>query len=270
VYANQVVRYRENLQLDNFAKRVIESKAESNAIAFENISRDLSRSHGAHVVYENNSATAADKTIVLFGDSFSDYKQNLLTGMLAETVKEVHFIWSDSIDHEYIRQIRPDIVITQCAEASMTVLPEDKGNVRHWAEQSLSVLEDAVTHAHRHELDFRAPAANGKQARRSTLLGRETYQLNPPVLTQKGFDTANQEMAMQTNPVSLVELESARLFFSGAACHLQAANGHTVFSYGVDKAAEQDLQHQEFRNLPGRSFLLAPTSGAHCYYHTGC
>ena len=72
---------------------------------------------------------------------------------------------------------------------------------------------------------------------------------------------------MQTNPVSLVELDGSRLFFNGAACHLQAANGNTIFRYGVDNTIESTLQYQEFKRLPGRSFLLAPTSGAHCYYH---
>jgi len=109
VYANHVVRYRENLNLDKISKKIADAKTDATATELDQIIRDMLDGHGSHVVYENNSPDAVDKKIVLFGDSFSDYKQNLLTGMLAETVREVHFIWSHSVDHEYIRLIRPDI-----------------------------------------------------------------------------------------------------------------------------------------------------------------
>jgi capsular polysaccharide biosynthesis protein len=222
---------------------------------------------GSHVVYENLSNTAANKKIVLFGDSFSDYQQNLLTAMLAETVREVHFVWSHSIDHEYIRLVRPDIVISQSSEASMTVVPVDAGDVRSWADERVASLEKAVSEASSHNLDYRTSAQPGIRTRRTDMLDSETYHLNPPVMVQTPCDMAHQEMAMQTNPVSLVELDQCRLFFSGNRWLLRSANGHKILSYGIDAEMEENLLRQDYPKLPGVSFLLAPTEGAHCYYH---
>lgn len=267
VYANEVVRYRENRNLDGLCQRVRDATHSGNAQVMDSISTAMMEEHGSHVIYENLSATAVDKKIVLFGDSFSDYKQNLLTAMLAETVREVHFIWSDSIDHEYIRQVRPDIVVSQNIEACMTAIPEDSGDVRSWADARVASLENAVYEASAHELDFKTKAQPGIRTRRSDMLDSETYQLNPPVMVQTPCDIAHQELVMQTNPVSLVELDQARLFFSGNRCLLRSANGHKIFSYGVETGLEQDLLRQDYQHLPGVSVLLAPTEGAHCYYH---
>jgi alginate O-acetyltransferase complex protein AlgJ len=267
VYANEVIRYRENLDLDGFSRRVLDASDSRNAEAMSTISAAMVEGHGSHVIYENNSDTATDKKIVLFGDSFSDYRQNLLTAMLAETVKEVHFVWSHSIDHEYVRQVRPDIVISQGNEASMTVVPVDTGDVRSWADKRVASMENAVSEASTHDLEFKTNGQPGVRTRRSDLLNSETYHLNPPVMVQTPCDVAHQEMAMQTNPVTLVELDQSRLFFSGNRCLLRSASGHKILSYGVEADVEEDLLRQDYQRLPGVSFLLAPTEGAHCYYH---
>lgn len=267
VYANEVIRYRENLDLDRFSQRVRAASQSGNAEAMSTISAAMVEGHGSHVVYENHSDTAVDKKIVLFGDSFSDYRQNLLTAMLAETVREVHFVWSESIDHEYIRQVRPDIVITENSEASMTEVPVDTGDVRAWAKNRIISLENAVSEAAVHGLEFRTKTQPGLRTRRSSMLDSETYHLNPPIMVQSDCDMAHQEMAMQTNPVTLVELDQSRLFFRGNKCFLRAANGHKILSYGVEVEEEEGLLRQDYQRLPGTSFLLAPTGGAHCYYH---
>jgi alginate O-acetyltransferase complex protein AlgJ len=267
VYANNVIRYRENLNLDGFSERVLSASNSENAAAMSAISTAMIEGQGSHVIYENHSDTAADKKIVLFGDSFSDYRQNLLTAMLAETVREVHFIWSHSIDHEYVRQVRPDIVISQSTEASMTTVPVDSGDVRSWADKRIASMENAVAEASTHNLEYITQAQVGGRTKSSVMLDSETYQLNPPVMVQTPCDMAQQEMVMRTNPVRLVELDQSRLFFSGTKCLLRAANGQKILSYGVDAEMEEDLLRQDYQQLPGVSFLLAPTEGAHCYYH---
>ncbi len=79
---------------------------------------------GAHVVYGN--AKAADpRRLVLFGDSFSHVMPYMLTIMMAETFREVHFVWSTSLDWSYIARVRPDIVLTEVAERFMAQLPDD-------------------------------------------------------------------------------------------------------------------------------------------------
>ncbi|MFT6305433.1 MAG: capsular polysaccharide biosynthesis protein [Halioglobus sp.] len=266
-YANEVVRYRENLDLDGFSQRLLDASNGGDAEAMSNLSAAMAEGHGSHVIYENHSATAADKKIVLFGDSFSDYRQNLLTAMLAETVKEVHFVWSHSVDHEYVRQVRPDIVISQNSEASMTVIPIDSGDVRSWADNRLASLENAISEASTHGQGFRTKNQPGMRTRRTDMLESETYHLDPPIMVQPDCDMAHQDMVMQTNPVSLVELDRSRLFFRGDKCFLRAANGHKILSYGLADHEEEDLLRQEYQPLSGTSFLLAPTGGAHCYYH---
>lgn len=267
VYANEVIRYRENLNLDGFSQRVLDTIDSENIETLQAISSAMVEGHGSHVIYENRSDAAVNKKIVLFGNSYSDYRQNLLTGMLAETVKEVHFIWSDSIDHEYVRQVRPDVVVSQSCEASMPHIPTDSGNIRTWADARVLSMENAVAAASAYNLDFKTETQPGFVTRRTGILDSETYQLSPPVMVQTPCDLAHQQMAMQTNPVSLLEAENSRLYFSGTRCLLRAANGQKVFSFGVAANSEDDLLRQDYQCLPGVSFLLAPTEGAHCYYH---
>ena len=79
---------------------------------------------GSSVVYTNANAPVKKK-VALFGDSFSEYRPVLLTGMLAETFSETHFVWSTSLDYAYIDAANPDIVITEIAERFMPLVPED-------------------------------------------------------------------------------------------------------------------------------------------------
>ncbi len=79
---------------------------------------------GTYVVFRN--ATAADvRKVMIFGDSYSEYRPYLLTGMLAETFREVHFIWSTSVDFALVEKLQPDIVITEIAERFVNVVPKD-------------------------------------------------------------------------------------------------------------------------------------------------
>lgn len=79
---------------------------------------------GANVVYRNE--TAADpRRLALFGDSFSHVMPYMLTILLAETFREVHFVWSTSLDWSYIARTKPDLVLTEVAERFMAQLPDD-------------------------------------------------------------------------------------------------------------------------------------------------
>ena len=88
---------------------------------------------GSHVVYAN--ARAVDpRRVVLFGDSCSHFDDSMLTILLAETFREVHFIWSTSLDWGYIDRARPDIVVTEIAERFMAQLPDDSFDVQAYVE----------------------------------------------------------------------------------------------------------------------------------------
>lgn len=83
---------------------------------------------GAHVVYRN--AQAPDpRRLVLFGDSCAHFSPILLTGYLAESFAEVHFVWSAALDWGYIARVRPDILLFELAERFLARLPADDFNV---------------------------------------------------------------------------------------------------------------------------------------------
>lgn len=103
IYANDLVIYKEENGLDNEPGLHV----------------------GSNVIFKNNKAPY-NKKLVIFGDSFSEYRPHLLTALLAETFSEVHFVWSTSIDYNYVKNVRPDILITEIVERFMPKVPHDK------------------------------------------------------------------------------------------------------------------------------------------------
>ena len=95
---------------------------------------------GSAVNFINEGPHAIQKRVVLFGDSFSEYRAHLLTGMLAETFREVYFVWSSRMDWSYITRLRPDIVITELVERFMGAPPTDDFNVETYAGQLIAPL----------------------------------------------------------------------------------------------------------------------------------
>ena len=96
---------------------------------------------GSHVVYANAAPDAAPVTVVLFGDSFAEYRPHLLTGMLAETVRALHFIWSSSIDWRYVERVRPDLVLTETAERFAATVPDDTLEIEAFARERLAKVD---------------------------------------------------------------------------------------------------------------------------------
>lgn len=86
---------------------------------------------GSRVKFTNPNAQHKQK-IMIFGDSFSEYRPQLLTGMMAETFEETHFIWSSCLDYAFIEEISPDIVLTELAERFMPVVPKDSFDVKEF------------------------------------------------------------------------------------------------------------------------------------------
>jgi hypothetical protein len=97
--------------------------------AYEAQGRDRDVHVGAHVVYRNASPSADPRRLVLFGDSCAHFDPFLLTGLLAESFSEVHFVWSSSLDWDYIERVRPDILLFELAERFLARLPKDDFDV---------------------------------------------------------------------------------------------------------------------------------------------
>lgn len=93
---------------------------------------------GSYVVYEN-SKPLIDETVLIFGDSFSEYRGHLLTGIIAETYREVHFLWSSSFDINLIKDVKPDVVFSELAERFMSrLLPNNKFDRVSYSKNKLS------------------------------------------------------------------------------------------------------------------------------------
>lgn len=94
---------------------------------------------GTRVVFQNKNKNAEDAKVVLFGDSYSEFRPHLLTGMLAETFREVHFVWSSSVDFDYAKKIGADIVISEIAERFVRRWPDDSRDIIRWAQERLNL-----------------------------------------------------------------------------------------------------------------------------------
>lgn len=70
---------------------------------------------GSYVVYKNRSALSSN-VVLIFGDSFCEYRDHLVTGLMAETYSEVHFVWNSCVDFSLVTKVKPDIVLTELAE----------------------------------------------------------------------------------------------------------------------------------------------------------
>lgn len=94
---------------------------------FEALGRPRDAHIGAHVVFRNDDPAADPRRLVLFGDSFAEHGAmgtvGVLTPFLADTFREVHFLWSTSIDWDYVASVRPDFIVSEIAERFMIEPP---------------------------------------------------------------------------------------------------------------------------------------------------
>lgn len=82
----------------------------------------------------SNPGSVSNKTVLLFGDSYARPNAEMLTGMLAESVGSLDFVWSSSIDWRLVKRLKPDIVICEVAERFLARLPNDRSPI--WREEA--------------------------------------------------------------------------------------------------------------------------------------
>lgn len=241
VYANPIVRFKEEQGLVNEASLHV----------------------GSSVVYQNKSANAIDKCVVLFGDSFSEYREHLLTGMLAETFREVHFIWNPSIDYEYLERVKPDVVINELAERFMVRVPEDKLDISRFAASRLQAFQP--------DAEIKEPVSRfslpKSEIARQTILPSETYHLEPPHVVQDDCQNIDNDKVMKSSEVKFVEVHDSKVYFTGNRLLVRAPGGEVVSRYGITDEEFHELPWTEYRGLRGTSLMLGNSAGAHCYYH---
>lgn len=79
---------------------------------------------GIKMIWENIN-NYSEKKVLIFGNSFCERGGSYFsfTWWFIRFFKEVHFVWSPSIDIEYIDKIKPDIVFCQTIERFLTQVP---------------------------------------------------------------------------------------------------------------------------------------------------
>lgn len=95
---------------------------------------------GSLVEFENINAPCRQK-VIIFGDSFCEYRDHLLTALMAETFEYTAFVWSTSIDYSICERIKPDIVFCLMTERFMARVPDDTFNLRRYVEARLAGLQ---------------------------------------------------------------------------------------------------------------------------------
>jgi alginate O-acetyltransferase complex protein AlgJ len=80
---------------------------------------------GVSVGFENASNQSDPRKLLIFGDSYSEFRPHSLTGLLAETFQSVRFVWSNSIDYGLVERLKPEIVVTEIAERFVKRVPDD-------------------------------------------------------------------------------------------------------------------------------------------------
>lgn len=134
--------------IDQNARRVYASPLVE---AYEAAGRAVDLHVGAHVRFRNESPEADPRTVVLFGDSYAHFAPIMLSGLIAETFREVHFIWSSSIDWTYVANVKPDLLLFEIAERFLVRLPDDSFDIasyqkgEHLAEAAPAPADEAIS-----------------------------------------------------------------------------------------------------------------------------
>lgn len=80
---------------------------------------------GTSVGFKNLASDCDPRKVLIFGDSYCEYRPTSLSALLGETFEQVQFVWSARVDYRLIEQQRPDVVLTINAERFMRKLPPD-------------------------------------------------------------------------------------------------------------------------------------------------
>ena len=94
--------------------------------------------HVGSIMRFHNTSAPDPRRVLLFGDSFSEYRDHLLTGLMSETFAELIFAWSTSLDHKLIAKYKPDLVCCVMTERFMSRLPDDNTDIAAYVDSILN------------------------------------------------------------------------------------------------------------------------------------
>ncbi|GJD48181.1 hypothetical protein OPKNFCMD_0897 [Methylobacterium crusticola] len=135
---------RETMRIPLVQRDAVRTYASPLVAAYEAQGRAADLHVGAHVVFRNESPGADPRTLMLFGDSCAHFTPIFLTGLLAESFREVHFVWSSSLDWGYVARVRPHLLLVEMAERFMTRLPADRFDIEAAGAARLARMDAAA------------------------------------------------------------------------------------------------------------------------------
>ncbi|MGY2048581.1 alginate O-acetyltransferase AlgX-related protein [Methylobacterium sp. JK268] len=120
------VRPREAARMFHYLRDAARVEANALVATYESQGRAMDLHVGARVVFRNEGAHADPRRVVLFGDSCAHFGDFFLTGLLAESFRELHFVWSASVDWGYVAATKPHLVLVEMAERFLYRVPDDR------------------------------------------------------------------------------------------------------------------------------------------------
>jgi alginate O-acetyltransferase complex protein AlgJ len=94
---------------------------------------------GSFIQFHNPRALNKER-VIIFGDSFSEYRDHSLTALMAETFEHVAFIWSTGIDYGFCREFAPTIVFSIMIERFLRREADDDFDYRAYTKKRLETL----------------------------------------------------------------------------------------------------------------------------------
>ena len=99
---------------------------------------------GSFIRFQYDNAPRPEK-VLIFGDSFCEYRDHLLTGLFADTFSEVSFAWTTSIDYGLVKELKPDVVLCAMTERFMSQIPNDDFDLRAFSAKRVQVTQGAYS-----------------------------------------------------------------------------------------------------------------------------
>jgi len=257
-----------------YANELAELRANTFAIDDRKLA-DSSFAEGAYTVFENRHYDAPHRCLLIFGNENSMDVRSLLTGLLAETFSEVHFVWGDGIDYDIVENVHPDVVITQSNELQLLDSPATEFNVSLFAETSLQNLRewieemsaDSAASGVTNGADSKLAIGSSLTRRCKVLLPEERYALDLPNMVQATPKIADADVLMCSNEVVLHNVSSAEVYFTGPAWWVHDDEGNEVLRHQIPESQTRPIWRRRGKTLHGTSLLFGTSAGAHCYYH---
>ncbi len=230
---------------------------------------------GAYTVFENRHPDASQRCLLVFGNENAMDSRTLLTGMLAETFSEVHFVWGSGIDYDMVEKIHPDVVVTQSNELQLLDKPDTTFNGKEIASQSLENLQAWLVEI-TSETESPPQYQRGENKKMSelsihtmqkVLLTQERYFLDKPGVVQSHPDVPDADSLMHSNEVVLHDISDAELYFNGPSWWVHDGKGREALRHNIPEGKSRPMFWRRGKKLAGTSLLFATSAGAHCYYH---